>query len=67
MEALRTWIEANTDSVTITLPPSLRRRRIEVVVLAEDDEPEGADLVAWEGWVASGPQGPLVSGDAFSE
>lgn len=66
MEAMRTWIDSDSDTITITLPPALRHRRLEVVVLAAEEKIPSA-LMAWEDWVAKGPEGPIASGDAFPE
>jgi hypothetical protein len=66
MEAMRTWIDSDSDTITITLPRSLRHRRLEIVVLAAE-EPQGSALMAWEDWASRGPDGPLDSRDAFPE
>lgn len=60
MEAMRTWIDSDS-AITITLPPALRHRRLEVVVLAAEEKIPSA-LMAWEDWVAKGPKARSQAG-----
>lgn len=69
MDALRAFVQQETNILTLSLPEMWVGRRLEVVVLPANDVDETQDFTgnAWDAWVTNGPQGPLASSDGFPE
>lgn len=67
MDALRAFVQQETNTLTLSLPDSMVGRRLEVLVLPANDPEVSQEAPgdAWENWVRSGPQGPLDSSDGF--
>ena len=52
MEAIRKIMQAPQDSITVQLPPSFRRRMLEVLVMPLDDDAATNAAGSGSGWPA---------------
>ena len=67
MEAIRKIMQAPQDSITVQLPPSFRRRMLEVLVMPLDDDTATNAAGSGSGWpadfftrIAGGWSGPAL-------
>ena len=69
MDALRTYVQQETNVLTLSLPQEWVGRRLEILVLPANEGEETVSYSgnAWDAWVAQGPQGPIDSSDGFPE